>query len=204
MKKLINFVPAVIGLTIVMLASFAAFAQDDASLSASETDSSVLSAELTALTAEESQSAVSAEEAAIVPFACATSNCAYLPSLGRAPEVSLGAVVHKTSCAAEETLTEIANGGVVNLGSGQRFIQFGLLAEGYAGKSFRTYYIINGQEFQSFATSGTITSNRSSVISTPLIFGTGTTCQSPLPAGTYTVRFIIDGQVVTDLTAVLQ
>ena len=205
MKKVLFNVSIVGGMLMLLLAAFSALAQEESDFSPLADDS--LSAFHEGLASNEgpaSQADITIQNQQSAP-ACTSAQCAYLPVTTNPPKVTAPLVAHKTDCSAESTVTSIDSSNVVDLGSGQRQLQFALLAQGYQGSQYEAFYIINGTERRDLDRSGTITSDSFSMTSISLVFKkpTETGCQERFPAGTYAVRFLIDGVVVQELTAVL-
>lgn len=204
MKKLVNFVPVILGLTALLLASFAAFAQEEAGMANSFESAENQTEPLLQFETITSESSLVTEVEQIAPFACTTNDCVYMPLLNRVPELKSGAVIHRSNCSADFSVTPMENGERINLGGGQREVYFGMFAEGYSGSTYETRFLINGSV--AGTDSGILTSNSQPIVSLIYTYGTvGTTgCRLQIPSGTNTtVEFWIDGKLVTQLSAVI-
>ena len=205
MKKVLFNVSIVSGLLMLLLAAFSVLAQEEPDFAPvpNEPSNSIHEGLISTEADMQAQENVQAQESAA---ACTTVGCLYLPLTLNPPRVTAPLVAHKTDCEAESTVSNIDSSNVIDLGSGQRRLQFAVLAQGYQGSTYETYYVINGADQTHLRSSGSITSNSFSVSSIGLVFKkpTETGCQEVFPAGSYGVRFLIDGQVVTELTAILR
>ncbi len=200
MKNQFKMIFGVVSIMLLTMIAFGAFAQEESELAQFNEDVNSILAGDSALMDE--TAAASTEE--IVPFSCGVTNCAYLPILESAPTLSFGTVFHRTTpdCSGDEMTVSVANGGTINLGSGQTTIAFGARAEGYQGSSYRVDYVLDGTERPDLANSGTITAQTQDIFSITLALG-GDLCAGTLPNGAYTARFFIDNQLITQYTAVI-
>lgn len=206
MKKVLFNVSIVGGLLMLLLAAFSVLAQEEPDFIPVPDEPSLSFHEGSVSTKADVQAELNVQDQASAVASCPTTPCVYLPITTNPPKVSDPLVAHKTNCSAESTVTSIDSSNVVDLGNGQRRLQFAISAQGYEGSSYETYYVINGAEQLHLRSSGTITSDSFSISSIGLVFKlpTETGCQEVFPAGSYGVRFLIDGNIVSELTAILR